>query len=293
MQGKWIDALPKPIAFVFSGGANLGAVQVGMLRGLGKAGLEPDIIVGTSVGALNGALVASFGLRQGTEMLDEIWQNVTREDIFPGGLRSQLFWLARNRLSLYKQSGIYELICNSVGTRRIEDLQIPFGAVATELITKRRTLFTSGDLDDVLLASTAIPGVYSPVTVNGEQFIDGGVTDTVPLSAAVEMQARSMVVLDVGNLCTPTEAPTHIGEMMSSVIFSMTRQRVLWEAPAIAQDYPILYLPRPCTLELGLFDFGHNIELMAETEEMVTTFLGKSQTPVAGAMRGKPHYHAV
>ena len=292
-QSRWQSALPRPIAFVLSGGANLGAIQVGMLRALHHVDLYPDLVVGTSVGALNGAAIANHGLDNAVDLLAEIWHNLQREEIFSGGFLSQAMTLIRNRLYLYENAGLTKLIQRTLSVERFDELQMPLGIMATELVTRQGALFTRGQLQPALLASTALPGIYPPIEINGIRYIDGGVTATVPLGAAVQMGAKSIVVLEVGNTCAPTEAPRHIAELMSSVLFSALRQRVMVEAPQIAQTHPLLYLPRPCTVDIGLLDFKKSTELMLETEEMVTRFLATASIPSPGNMRGQPHFHAL
>ena len=288
---RWNNVLPRPLAFVLSGGANLGAIQIGMMRALRQVGLYPDLVVGTSVGALNGAAIANHGLDDAVDLLAEIWHNLRREELFSGSYLSQAMTLIRNRLYLYENDGLSKLIQRTLSVERFEELQLPFGAMATELITKQGALFTRGQLQTALLASTALPGIYPPVERDGVRYIDGGVTASVPLDAAVQMGARSIVVLEVGSTCAPEEAPRHIAELMSSVLFSALRQRVLVEAPRIAQTHPLLYLPRPCTIDIGLLDFEKSTELMLETEEMVTHFLDTTPVPAPGKIQGEPHFH--
>jgi len=291
MDSRWKDALPKPVAFVFAGGANLGAIQVGMLRTLRAAGIQPDMIVGTSVGALNGAVVAERGLADAVDILEAIWLHLRREDIFPGSFMSQALMLVRNRLNVYENSGLVKLIQNSLGVQRFEQLRLPFGVMATELITHRGVLFEQGELLPALLASTALPGVYPPVSIQDTRYIDGGVTDNVPLRAAVAMGAQSLVVLEVGNVCARTEPPHHIVDLMRSVFTTAMRQKVILEAPHIARTHPIPYLPRPCTTEIDMLNFDYSATLIEETAKMVADFLESASVPTVGEMCGGPHYH--
>ncbi|MBV7336612.1 patatin-like phospholipase family protein [Chloroflexi bacterium TSY] len=290
-NNRWQDALPKPIAFVFSGGANLGSIQVGMLSVLRDRGIRPDLVVGTSVGALNGAVVADRGLDTAVDVLESIWHNMRRETIFPGGLVSQAYTLMRSRLYLYENTGLGKLIQSNLTVERIEDLHLPFAAMATELITHQGALFREGLLLPALLASTAIPGVYPPVTINEIQYIDGGIVSNIPLSGALQMGAKSIVVLEVGSVCTPTLPPENIADLLKGAFITSIRQKILAEAPRIAQQVPVLYLPRPCTTDMGMFDYEQGTQLMEETSELVANFLDKSPFPKAGKMCGEPHYH--
>lgn len=283
--------LPRPLAFVFSGGANLGAVQVGMLKALLNAGIYPDIVVGVSVGALNAALIANHGLAEGITILEAIWQGVRRQDIFPGGAWSQAWRLLRSRTHLHPNNGLTALICRWLTVTTMEELQIPLGVLATDLVHQRGMLFNCGPLHPILLASTAIPGIYPPVEINGVAYIDGGFTSNIPLLAARRMGAQSLIVLDVGGSCMPHEQPHHIAEMVVTAIRASLRTRVLLEIPAVASEAPVLYLPSPCLEENPLLDFSSSTQLITEAEAICRDFLAVCSTPQIGRMVGAPHLH--
>ncbi|MFQ5400108.1 MAG: patatin-like phospholipase family protein [Anaerolineae bacterium] len=291
MKSRWQGVLPQPIAFVLSGGAALGAIQVGMLKALRDAGLQPDLVVGTSAGALNGAVIADKGLEEGIEALDGLWRVMGREDIFPGGRLAQVRRLLSTRTSLFPNDRLAELGCRMLTARHFEDLLLPFGALATELLTYHGTLFTSGILHPALLASAAIPGVYPPVEINGVEYVDGALTAYVPMGAALQMGAASLVVLDAGDTCHRQRAPRHVAEMFVASMQAALRQRVRVEASAIAKDLPVLYLPTPCPVTQGLLDFSQSANLMEQAAEMVANFLLDAPIPKPGLMCGAPHFH--
>jgi NTE family protein len=290
MDGRW-QTLPKPIAFVFSAGAGSGAVQVGMLQALHEAGLEPDLIVGSSVGALNGAVIACWGLADGVGSLKAVWPHIRREHIFPGGKLGQARHFFSNRTSIFPNHNLIELGVRTLPTRQFEALPIPFGAVATEVMTYHGALFTRGDLYQALLASTAIPGIFPPVEIRGKLYADGALTAYVPMSAAVQMGAASLVVLDVGEGCQRTTPPRHVAEMVTWALHTALRQRALVEAPAIAQQMPVLYLPSPCSLAKGFLDFSNMAERIEESYQLARAFLAYAPLPEPGIIVGGPHHH--
>jgi NTE family protein len=283
--------LPRPLAFVFSGGANLGAVQVGMLKALCEAGIYPDLAVGASVGALNAALIANHGLEKGTAILENIWRTIRRGDLFPGGALAQAWRLLRSRTHLHPNNGLAALICRWLTVTTLEELRMPLGVLATDLVRQRGMLFNCGPLHQALLASTAIPGVYPPVEIGGVTYIDGGFTSNVPLLAALRMGARSVVVLDVGGSCAPHEQPHNIADMVVTAIRASLRNRVLLEIPAVTTAAPVLYLPSPCLEKNPLLDFTSSVQLMAEAEDICSVFLATCATPQIGHMVGEPHFH--
>ncbi|RMF02250.1 MAG: patatin-like phospholipase family protein, partial [Chloroflexi bacterium] len=257
VETRWRNALPRPLAFVLSGGANLGAIQVGMLKALAEAGLHPDLVVGTSVGAINGAVIADRGLAEGARVLEEIWRGLSRRHIFPGNWLAQARRLLSTRISLFHQGELASLICRHLTTGHIEQLRLPFGALATDLLTDHGVLFTAGRIRPALLASSAIPGIYPPVKIGGRLYVDGGLTAHVPLRPALKLGATSIVVLDAGGNCHRPRPPRSITGMILASMNAILRQRVLVEAPAIAAEHPLLYLPTPCLMNMPVLGFEH------------------------------------
>ena len=153
------------------------------------------------------------------------------------------------------------MTCRFLTVTDFEDLRLPFGALATELISHHGTLFNAGPIRPALLASAAIPGIYPPVEINGTLYVDGALSAHVPLQAAFQMGAASLVVLDAGDKCHRQRAPRHLGEMFASTMTAAMRQRVMVEAPAFAQKMPVLYLPSPCPITNGLLNFEHTADL--------------------------------
>jgi NTE family protein len=198
---QWLRRLatrrPNKVAIVLSGGGPLGALQVGAVRSLIESGLVPDLLVGTSVGALNAAFLAFDPTPQGAARLEDVWRNLGTADLFAA--RWRLSWtrfLARGD-RVFENSGIRRLIETRLGNVNFEDARVPFAAVATELETGGERLLTSGSVSDALLASTAMPGVFPPVEVAGELLIDGGVCNNVPVTPAIELGATTVYVIDV------------------------------------------------------------------------------------------------
>lgn len=192
---------PRKIAFVLSGGAARGAIQVGMLRVLVHRGLIPDLIVGTSVGAFNGAWLAASPTAEGVQQLEDLWAHVRQEDIFAGGTIGVLLHLMRRLPSLYSGDAIHAFLRRAIAlsgldTAVFERLRVPLAVVATNLTRGRAAIFDRGQLIPALLASSAIPAVLPPITIDGEQYVDGGLLDNVGLRVAIERGATEIYVLD-------------------------------------------------------------------------------------------------
>lgn len=194
-------------AFVLSGGSSLGAVQVGMLRALDKSGIRPDFIVGTSVGALNGAVIADGGGAASIERLAKLWMSLKRADIFPVGPIHGALGYYGLKNSLVRSDPLRRLIERSIAFSRFEDAVIPLHVIATNVKTGAEELISKGNLIDALLASTAIPGVFPPVAVNDMTLMDGGVSNNAPISHAIQLGATKIYVLPAGFACALKQAP--------------------------------------------------------------------------------------
>lgn len=290
-RDRWRTGLAQPVAAVFSGGASLGAIQVGMLQALADVGVEPDLVVGTSVGALNGAVVAEHdSLGDAATTLEAVWRGLNRADVFPGGFMAQALSVARTG-HLHPADGLVRLIRQTVRARDFADLARPLTVVAADALTGHARRFRSGNLVETLLAATALPGVFPPVCVDGRHYWDAGSVANVPLKAAVAAGAATIVVLDAGDVCHLDDLPRGIPDGLLTATMIAMRQRVLIEAPAVARQVPMVYLPRPCARNRSLLDLDTSAELIAPTRQVVAEFLRDEELPCAGTLSGMPHHH--
>src|ERR1700758_1905122 len=157
-------------AFVLSGGASLGAVQVGMLLGLAEAGITPDLIIGTSVGAVNGGWVASGPDVARIEALANVWRSLSRNDVFPTRPIAGLLGFLGQRPNLVPDTGLRRLLSQHLGFSRLQDAPIALHVVATDVLSGHDMLLSSGDAIDAIAASAAIPAVFPPVSIDGRDF---------------------------------------------------------------------------------------------------------------------------
>lgn len=288
---RWHNALPRPVGFIFSGGAAQGALQVGMLQALQEAGIQPDLVVGASVGTLNAAVVAEAGLETGVETLAKLWSNLNRSDIFLGKSLTQIGHMLQNKNSIFSNEPLKQIIADTLQCTRFDELALPLGALATSLRTFEGVLFTAGELVPALLASSALPGILPPVEIGDDIFSDGGLTAYVPLEAAVVMDAASLVVLDAQELNQDTSGPDNVVEIIINTIMMILRQRVHVEAEKLAEKYPILYLPTPLIPDHEFLDFGDGREMIRLGYETTAEFLRQADIPKPGKMSGAPHMH--
>jgi NTE family protein len=236
--------LPRPVGFVLGGGASLGAVQVGMLQALEEVELRPDLVVGTSVGSENGAVLAEDP-RDAADRLSHLWSQITREDVFPGHALERMRTWHQHHTYLVPSDGLEAVLARVISSERFEDLSLPFAATATELVSGRVVHLDSGQLRPSVLASAAIPGFNPPVRIDGRDLVDGGVVSNVPVDHALRMGARSIVVVDCGVFGVRLEPPRSLGETIAQAAAIVMRQQIIRDLPEVAREVPVLYGPTP------------------------------------------------
>jgi NTE family protein len=208
---------------VLGGGGHLGAYEVGMLRALRAAGVTPDLVVGTSIGAINGALVAADPVGHGIEALTELWSGVWEAELFGESVLGRLGRLARTRTHLHANEPLRRMLAAALPVQRIEQLAVPFQCVAASIERASEHWFTEGPIVDAVLASAAVPGLLPPVEIGGEHFLDGGLVHSIPVGRAVQLGARTVYVLHVGRVDQPLAPPTMPWEV-ASVAFEIARR---------------------------------------------------------------------
>lgn len=210
-------------AFVLGGGGHLGAYEVGMLRAVLEAGIQPDLVLGTSVGALNGAAVAAQPDLAMIERLEGIWRSLADDPAFGGSVFSGAVNLMRTRTALYPNRQLRRLIERTLPVTRIEDLAVRFECVAASVERANEHWFTNGPLVEAVLASSAVPGLLPPVVIDGEHFLDGGLVNSIPVERAVELGATEIFVLHVGRIEQPLPPPRNILQV-AMVAFEVARR---------------------------------------------------------------------
>lgn len=249
--------------FVLSGGAARGAVHVGMMQTLFEGGIVPSGLVGTSVGALNAAFVGwQTGLDRVHELAEE-WLRLTTRDIFPGGPWSRLAHLAQRRGYLYSSAALRDLITQWLPVERLEQLTTPVRVTTTALSGSGATYHDTGELAAVLLASTAVPGVFAPVHLPGADgsvvpHVDGGIADLVPLAGAADLAPTRVFVLDASVPPRLPHARTPIEILVASLGLAM-RARPM---PDLGPDVAVHHLCAP-DLDTRMIDFSRTREHLA------------------------------
>src|SRR3954471_3181451 len=229
-------------AFVLGGGGQRAAHDVGMLRALLERGIVPGLVLGTSIGAINGAAVAADPSLAAVERLTQTWSAIERDDVFAGSILGRLGTLARTRTHLHDNASLRARLSDALPAR-IEDLAVPFQCVAASIEQAAEHWFSDGPLVDAVLASSAVPGILPPVEIDGEHFVDGGVVNSIPVGRAVELGARRVFVLHVGRLDRPLEPPRWPWEVALVAFELARRHRFVGDLAALPPEIDVHVMP--------------------------------------------------
>lgn len=250
-----MDSAAGRLAFVFAGGGSLGAVEVGMLQALTERGVRPDFAVGASAGAINAAYYAGDPGLAGVARLDRLWRGLTRSQVMPMRLRD-ILRVAGGRDHLVDPSGLRRLLQQHLPYERLEHSALPVHVVAAELVLGREVVLSAGPAVDAVLASTAIPGVFPPVRIDGRDLVDGGVANNTPISTAMRLGASRIVVLPTGFSCALKQVPGGaIGRAMHALSMLVTRQLV-GDIERYASQAALYVVPPLCPVDVSPYDYS-------------------------------------
>jgi NTE family protein len=249
-------------AFVLSGGGSLGAVQVGMLQALTEAGIRPDMLIGTSVGAVNAAWIGGCPDHQGALRLGEIWRGLRRQDIFPLSPWSSARGLLGRSNHVISNASLRNVLEKNMPYERLEESAVPVHVITTELKTGRSVLMSSGPAVPALLASTAIPGIFPPVTIAG----------------AIELGATRIFVLPVGYPWLRQEPANALG-MALFALARFVEQKLDAEVGFYRHQADIRVLPSLEVPAVSPADFSHTEELMTRGYRSARRYLGTMTQP--------------
>lgn len=249
------------IAFVLSGGGSLGAVQVGMLKAMFQSGMRPDLLIGTSVGAVNAAWVAGRPSVEGMAELAKIWGGLRRQHVFPLSPITGVRGLLGRTNHFISSDGLRSILENNIPFGRLEDAVVPLHVVTTELKSGRAVILSSGEAIPALLASTAIPGVFPPVTIDGREHVDGAVANHTPVTAAIELGATTIYVLPVGYPWVNRE-PTNALGMALHALARIVEQKLDAEVALHRSRADIHVLPALDLADTSPADFSRTRELI-------------------------------
>jgi len=230
-------------AFVLGGGGVLGAAEVGMLRALFERGIRPDLVVGTSVGAINGAVVAADPTPAAVERLGTVWEELSSGGVLTGSVLARVRTLARTRTHLHPREPLRDLLEQHLTVRTFAELAVPFQCVAASIERAAEHWFTDGELVPAVLASCAVPGLLPAVEVDGEHYLDGGLVHSIPVGRAVALGADTVYVLHVGRIDRPLRPPARPWEVATVAFEIARRHRFAADLAALPPGVALHVLP--------------------------------------------------
>ena len=293
-MGKLRDLLRRrtgTVALVLSGGGNHGAVQVGMLRALSEHGIRPDLVVGCSIGALNGVAFAQDPTPEGIARLDRLWRGIGEAGILPSSVFNAIA-LARKGESIHTNDRLRGLIEGLLQHEHFEDLSLPYQCVATDVLGAREVWFSSGGLVDPILASTALPGILPSVEIEGVRYLDGAIVNDVPITRAVALGAQTIYVLHCGTIDRPRPEPKRPLDVVVQAYWIARRHRFKRDLESLPSGVEAIVLPTGDTPTLRYNDFTHSAELVRAAHRAAQQFLDRDVDDEAPLPAGGRPRHA-
>ena len=278
-------------AFVFAGGGSYGAIQVGMMHSLAAHGVSADMVVGSSVGALNGAYYAGDPTLKGVLQLETIWRGLTRHDVFPVTWRTLLGFL-RRRDFLIPHDGIQKLIDDHLPYRDLQDAELPIHIVATDIVTGDAVVLSEGPAAQAIIASTAIPGAFAPVPYKNFYLADGAISSNTPVKIAIAKGATRLIILPTGYACSSDTPPTGaVANALHALTLLIARQLVS-ELEDIAPDIEYYVVPPLCPLVGSPYDFSRTSDHIERAIASTDAWLAQGGLQKSGIPEQmRPHAH--
>jgi NTE family protein len=230
------------IAFVLGGGGLLGAHEVGMLRALNEAGVRPDVVVGTSIGAVNGAFVAADP-DGAAERLTDLWRGESLRLVFSEKLLGRALRLARSGTHLHAIDPLGKLLADRLPVSDFSELRLRFHCVAASIEDATARWFSQGPVVPAVMASCAVPGLLPPVEIDGRHYFDGGLVDSIPVGRAIALGATTVYVLHAGRIESPLSVPTRPWEVGLVAFEIARRHRFHEEMSALPANVQVRVLP--------------------------------------------------
>jgi NTE family protein len=282
---------PSKTAFVMAGGGSFGAIQVGMMHSLAAHGISADMVVGSSVGALNGAYYAGDPTLKGVLELETIWRGLHRNDVFPVTWRTLLGFIWR-RDFLIPHDGVQKLIDDHLPYRNLQDAKLPLHIVTTDIVSGDSVVLSEGPAAQAIIASTAIPGAFAPIRYRDFYLADGAISSNTPVRVAVAKGARRLIILPTGYACATHTPPVGaVANALHALTLLIARQLVS-ELEGLDPAIEYFVVPPLCPLVGSPYDFSRTADHIERAIASTDAWLAQN-----GLQRGgipdemRPHSH--
>ncbi len=288
------DAASTGPALVLSGGGALGALQAGFLRALFRTDFHPSVIIGTSAGALNGAFLAFHPDEQGTEELVEIWRSLRDQSLFLFNPLRIAYQLASRQMCLTNGGLLSRLLRDHTPVDDFSATKVPLCITTTNLTAGRKEVFHEGPVSTAVLASTALPGLFCPVEIGDQMYVDGGVLENLDLDTAIELGAKEVLAIDLSR-CIDGRRPDSIVTVWMQTLDVIQRDRVDREMDRLENKAHITLIQPVVESSVSLTNFLAVDRLLEDGEKLgedvIREYRGSDGRFQAGTIHSPLHIH--
>lgn len=264
-------------ALVLCGGASRGAMEVGFYRALTEYGIRPDLIIGSSIGALNGAFIAGG---MGSAELAELWNGFQLRQGFGMNWSGVTRW--RRSPGLFSLDRLRTLLRRTLPATRFEDLRIPLTIVTTDLKSGSAVYWHGkGDIIEPIIASMSLPGLFPPVEIEGRLHVDGSIADNVPLLKARELGASVVYLVECACAERCEQPPRGWADVVMRSFSIAIDGRYAAELRNVGDRLRVVTVRPQLTREVDLLDFRHSAELIDAAYQQTLSRLADLQSPSA------------
>src|SRR6202789_3300757 len=262
-----------------------------MMHSLAAHGISADMVVGASVGALNGAYYAGDPTLKGVLQLETIWRGLTRHDVFPNNWQTLLGFI-RRRDFLIPHDGIQKLIDDHLPYRNLQDAKLPLHIVTTDIISGDSVVLSEGSAAQAIIASTAIPGAFAAVPYKDFYLADGAISSNTPVRVAVAKGANRLIILPTGYACSAHTPPVGaVANVLHALTLLISRQLVS-ELEDLAPDIEYFVVPPLCPLVGSPYDFTRPADHIERAIHSTDAWLAQGGLEKGGIPEEmRPHSH--
>ena len=263
-------------AFVLTGGGSLGAVQVGMMAALHEHGIDPHVVVGTSVGAVNAAYLAGPGTTEGRlAALSDLWTQMRRKDVFVANPKRWVHAALGGVPSVFSSRPLRELLATQLGYGVFDEARLELAVTATDIVTGSALFLTSGSVVDAVTASATVPGLLPAVSWGGRSVVDGAVGNPGVLELADAYGVEDVYLLPAGYPCAAPPPTTALGAVLTALNLLLHRQ-LIGQVKAYTGTARLHVAPPLCPLAVPAADFGHAEALMRRARSSTRRWLAQN-----------------
>jgi NTE family protein len=261
-------------AFVFSGGASLGAIEAGALKAIVENGIQADMVLGTSVGSLNGTMYAYDPTMKGIAFIEKIWRNIKVWNVFTPSPITPVVNITTAGLYLISPKNIRKLITENIPFTRIEETKLPLYIIGTDIKSGEEVVFNKGLALEALMSSVCIPGVFPPQTMSNRMLVDGGVLNNAPISTAVRLGAERIVIFPIG-VPSSDQEPKNVTEILIRSFIYLLNRQLTTDIQLYKKKVELIIIPPPDRIDVGPHDFSKSGKLIDQSYEKAIEWLNK------------------